>query len=856
MFVADLGIRVGTDGVKRAQTELDRLRRKGGETEQAMGGLTRGMARLAGGVLAFGTAVGGIQLASQFVTQGRAVSKNLAEVSTLLNGTAQEMEFLTSKSQEFVRSFGGDSAQQLQGFYNTISAGAGSVEEAAVTMEQANKLAKGGVTDIGTAVDGLTSVMNAYGDNVEGAAAVSDAMFVAMKAGKTTIGELSSSIGKVAPLAVSAGVEFDELVGSIAALTKGGIQTTEAVTGVRAILAAVTKPSQEAQKLAAKLGLEFNSASLKAKGFAGFMEDVKAKTGGSTDAMAMLFGGVEAIVPALALAGQAGEDLNVILGDMETKAGATDVAVEKIAQSLDDRLNVQLARFTIFAEQAGTALLTGLVVALETTEVASQFVGDNLDIIGAAAVGLAATQIPALVSGLAGLRGGMVLVTGAARAMAVAMTLAGGPIGIIVGLLAGGAAYWLLFRDNTDEAITSIYDAEAGTNALNTALGVFYQTGAPSAGKAAIDLANSNYKLAQSALAAAEAELAKRQALRDTAADISSSNPLLEGNAPSYVEEELDRAERDVQKIRDAVEQARRERDRAARAVTGSGFGGVTQLDPIDVPGVDAGTEAIQQRVAEILKALQDTGAAAGSGSGGAASGMNELADAAKRVFEDTRTPLEKYNTAMAELNMLLEKGAISQDTFNRASKVLAEDLKKAQEETDGFADKLDGVAESLTDIILEAKSAGDVVEDMLRRIGRALISSGIKMGLSQIADGLKGLGGGKSSGLGSFVGMVLESFAGGGRTRKGSRTGGVDGKGGYPAIVHPDETIIDHRAGQQVAAPAPSVFAPTIHADGADAGAIARLERTITELYRDFDQKVWNANKRASRTGRDKQWS
>ena len=32
-----------------------------------------------------------------------------------------------------------------------------------------------------------------------------------------------------------------------------------------------------------------------------------------------------------------------------------------------------------------------------------------------------------------------------------------------------------------------------------------------------------------------------------------------------------------------------------------------------------------------------------------------------------------------------------------------------------------------------------------------------------------------------------------------GSRTGGVDGKGGFPAILHPNETVVDHTKGQSM---------------------------------------------------------
>ena len=61
-------------------------------------------------------------------------------------------------------------------------------------------------------------------------------------------------------------------------------------------------------------------------------------------------------------------------------------------------------------------------------------------------------------------------------------------------------------------------------------------------------------------------------------------------------------------------------------------------------------------------------------------------------------------------------------------------------------------------------------------------------------------LSGGISSGLGSIFGSfgggampTVPSFSGGGYTGNGPRTGGVDGHGGMMAIVHPNETNIDH---------------------------------------------------------------
>ena len=43
------------------------------------------------------------------------------------------------------------------------------------------------------------------------------------------------------------------------------------------------------------------------------------------------------------------------------------------------------------------------------------------------------------------------------------------------------------------------------------------------------------------------------------------------------------------------------------------------------------------------------------------------------------------------------------------------------------------------------------------------------------------------------------EGAEGGGYTGSGSRSGGVDGRGGFHAILHPQETVIDHTKGQNL---------------------------------------------------------
>lgn len=53
------------------------------------------------------------------------------------------------------------------------------------------------------------------------------------------------------------------------------------------------------------------------------------------------------------------------------------------------------------------------------------------------------------------------------------------------------------------------------------------------------------------------------------------------------------------------------------------------------------------------------------------------------------------------------------------------------------------------------------------------------------------------ASGMAQVASIRAQSFEGGGFTGRGARAGGLDGKGGYMAMVHPNESVIDHTKGQ-----------------------------------------------------------
>lgn len=258
---------------------------------------------------------------------------SMAEVSTLVDTSTVNMDGLSDGLQDIATEIEGTNWNDLpKALYQTISAGV-SASQSLDVVRTAAKSAVAGVTEVSVAVDGITTAINAWGLEAADAEAVSDSFFTAVKAGKTTFDELSNSIGRAAPLAATTNTSLEELLAGVAALTTSGLKTEEAMTAMRGIFQKIIKPTQQAKDAADELGIEFNQAALESQGLYGFLQNVGEAADGNTEVIGRLFEDVEALNGVLALTGGSSEKFAEILGDMDTKAGATTEAFGKMEES-------------------------------------------------------------------------------------------------------------------------------------------------------------------------------------------------------------------------------------------------------------------------------------------------------------------------------------------------------------------------------------------------------------------------------------------------------------------------------------------------------------------------------------------
>lgn len=203
-----------------------------------------------------------------------------------------------------LRAATGESFEDLnQGLFDIISTGT-SAEEAMNLLAIATNLAAAGNTNVAVAVKAVTGSLNAFGLEASEAERVSQLFFLAQKNGATTVEEITNSIGVAASSADAYGLSLEELLAATAAVTLSSKSTSQALTGLNQVFANISKPTKEAVDEAKRLGIEFNTTALRAKGLEGFLNDLTTAEGFTSQSIEKLFGSVEAQGVAFALTGK------------------------------------------------------------------------------------------------------------------------------------------------------------------------------------------------------------------------------------------------------------------------------------------------------------------------------------------------------------------------------------------------------------------------------------------------------------------------------------------------------------------------------------------------------------------------
>jgi len=315
---------------------------------------------------------------------------SMNEVFTLLPGISQgAMDEMSGQVKDFSREFGVLPDEVVPALYQSLSAGVPK-DNVFEFLETAQQAAKGGVTDLTTAVDGISSVVNAYGDDVIDATQASDLMFTAVRLGKTNFEELSASLSNVTPIASGLGVKFEDVSAGLAAMTAKGTPTAQATTQLRALFVELSKAGGTTagifEDMAGKSFQEFIAAGGNTSDALDIMQEAAAESGVQIQD---LFGSVEAGSAALSLAGDSTFSDNI--GEMGNAAGATQAAFDQMMTGLGPIFDRVKAGIQVFLIDVGERLAPVVEQAMDTASRAFSQLSDWWDVNGPTIMGHIAT---------------------------------------------------------------------------------------------------------------------------------------------------------------------------------------------------------------------------------------------------------------------------------------------------------------------------------------------------------------------------------------------------------------------------------------------------------------------------------
>lgn len=401
--------------------------------------------------------------------------KDFTQVVTLLDKSSFAAKSLKEGIRDLekgvldLRVASGESFEDLnKGLFDLISAGI-PAEEAINALAVATDLAAAGGTNVAVAVDAITTSINAFGLETSEAERVSQLFFLAQKNGKTTVEELANSMGVAASSANSYGVSLEEVLAATAATTLAGKSASQSLAGLNQVFANIARPTKDAADEALRLGIQFDTTALRAKGLEGFLNDIINAEGFTTQSIEKLFGSVEAMGVAFALTGEQNQAFTETLRQLQDEAALTETFTNALAeanstvdkalrrlggslQAVNVALGKEFAPLIIAVSESLTKFAKFILNAdsgiLKITKNIILFVGAVTGLTAAlGAVGLALIAVRTGIIALSATFGTAAI---AAKAFWIAVT---GPIGrIITAVAALGGAFLALknvFADDT-----------------------------------------------------------------------------------------------------------------------------------------------------------------------------------------------------------------------------------------------------------------------------------------------------------------------------------------------------------------------------------------------------------------------
>lgn len=390
------GLRQQYERLEQTQKKVQEITEKQAANKQAISQTKAQLGGLIGTVTAIGAAIyaGPVKNAQEF-------QQSMAKVGTIADTNVVPLAQLRQEIIALSNETGKSVNDLAEDVYSAISAGQDTAD-AVGFVTNATKLSTAGFAESAQAVDVLSTILNAYGMEAEKVTDVSDMLINTQNKGKTTVGELASSMGKIIPTANANNVALEQICAGYEKLTAKGIATAEATTYMNGMLNELGKTGSTTDKLLReKTGKSFKELMASGSSLADVLQIVKDGAESSGMSLSDMFGSSEAGKAALSLMADGVDSFNDSVQGMLDSCGATEEAYAKMMDTTETKVAKAKNSISNLGTVLGDMLLPYVgMVADKVSEVVtrfSEFAQENPQVIA---------TVAKVAAGLVGLKAG------------------------------------------------------------------------------------------------------------------------------------------------------------------------------------------------------------------------------------------------------------------------------------------------------------------------------------------------------------------------------------------------------------------------------------------------------------------
>ena len=332
---------------------------------------------------AAGTATSGLVItaaAAGTVAAFAQYESGLAKTEGLVGINRDQVNAYGEDIKRLAREVGVSVGSLTDALFFTTSAG---IRGAAVVkvLETTARASRAGLGNQAAIVDLVTSAMNAYAKSGLTAIEVTDTLTEAIRLGKLEPTAMAGAMGHLLPVASAMGVQFHEVAGLMAAMSRTGADVHKISTQLRQVLNTILNPAAEAEKAMAGVGLSAqllrDAAGQGPNGLFSVLQLLKAAFDGNNQALVQIFPNIRAIVGVFDILGDSLDVNRDLMDQMRESVGTLDEAYAAVENTVETKFRRAMAGAQVMAIEMGETLRP---VTIRVLELAAAKFDDFLDL--------------------------------------------------------------------------------------------------------------------------------------------------------------------------------------------------------------------------------------------------------------------------------------------------------------------------------------------------------------------------------------------------------------------------------------------------------------------------------------------